>query len=298
MIAAIGEVLTDEFPEYRRIGGAPFNFAANAHRLGEGVRLITRIGKDRDGDRIRDFIRTCNLDAADVQIDPVRPTGRVRVTFARDGEPRFEILKDVAYDHIRPPALSPATRLVYFGTLAQRTAGALERIQAFLSMRPPGAVAFLDVNLRPGADSRDVLIRSLAQADIVKLNDAEWDVVKALFAAETAGGDFGRWFMERFGIRMVAITRGSAGAEIRLADGTRFAESAPDLAHVADTVGAGDAFAAVLAVGWLKGLPIDRVLAAATGLAAAVCRVAGALPADTRIYEAALKRMKGETDDI
>ena len=34
MVLVVGEILFDIFPEYRRLGGAPFNFAYHLKKLG------------------------------------------------------------------------------------------------------------------------------------------------------------------------------------------------------------------------------------------------------------------------
>ena len=46
MILVIGEILFDVFPNYRRLGGAPFNFAYHLKNFGFDVRFISRIGAD------------------------------------------------------------------------------------------------------------------------------------------------------------------------------------------------------------------------------------------------------------
>ena len=52
MIFVIGELLYDVFPNYRRLGGAPFNFAYHLKNFGFDVRFISRIGKDDAGKEI------------------------------------------------------------------------------------------------------------------------------------------------------------------------------------------------------------------------------------------------------
>ena len=42
MILAIGEILFDMFPEGRRLGGAPFNFAFHIHCLDGSLRFLSR----------------------------------------------------------------------------------------------------------------------------------------------------------------------------------------------------------------------------------------------------------------
>ncbi len=52
MILAIGEILYDIFPRYKRMGGAPFNFAFHAKNLGMPVCFISRVGNDSEGKEI------------------------------------------------------------------------------------------------------------------------------------------------------------------------------------------------------------------------------------------------------
>ncbi|RZB32094.1 MAG: hypothetical protein SRB1_01713 [Desulfobacteraceae bacterium Eth-SRB1] len=49
MILAIGEILYDIFPEYKRLGGAPFDFAFHLKNLGMPVCFVSRIGNDLEG---------------------------------------------------------------------------------------------------------------------------------------------------------------------------------------------------------------------------------------------------------
>ena len=126
MILSIGEILVDIFPNYERIGGAPFNFAYHMKKFGFPTRFISRIGCDETGENINRFISESGFDKKDIQLDADHPTGRVQVQLNEKGIPDFEILKDVAYDHIsfdtvinnckeNPP------EFVYFGSLIQRT---------------------------------------------------------------------------------------------------------------------------------------------------------------------------------
>ena len=296
MVTVIGEVLIDEFPEYSRIGGAPFNFAANLHRLGESVRLVTRTGMGAAGDRIRAAFSAIGMDAADLQTDPEKSTGRVEISWEVDRQHSFRILPDVAFDRIEPVPPPSGVRLVYFGTLAQRTPTGFAAVQKVVGSHPKSAMRFLDINLRADGFTSEVVERSLGQADVLKLNDEEWKVLHDMLAPSRPSAGFGRWLMERFDIRLIALTRGAAGAELFCAGGRHLRRQAPEMHQIADTVGAGDGFAAVLAAGLLRKRPLERVLAAATEFAAAVCTIAGALPDDDRWYQAAAARMGGQTD--
>jgi len=77
LIAAIGEVLWDKFPDANRLGGAPANFVFHAEKLGAKARIVSRIGRNPDGDRLVGELRDHGISTEYLQIDPFRPTGTV-----------------------------------------------------------------------------------------------------------------------------------------------------------------------------------------------------------------------------
>ena len=125
MILALGEILFDIFPDYRRLGGAPFNFAFHLKQLGFPVRFVSRVGEDRNGKEIRAAVKAHGFNPADLQVDSRHATGTVAVSLNDTGVPTFDILPNVAYDHIDfTPAVGSLLEdcaLIYFGTLIQRT---------------------------------------------------------------------------------------------------------------------------------------------------------------------------------
>ena len=102
-IVGLGESPFDVFPDRAILGGAPLNVAYHAHQLcsasgGRGV-VASRAGTDELGRRLLDELRTRGLTTEFVQMDTVHPTGRVDITL-RHGEPTYEFLADVAWDHL------------------------------------------------------------------------------------------------------------------------------------------------------------------------------------------------------
>jgi fructokinase len=53
---------------------------------------------------------------------------------------------------------------------------------------------------------------------------------------------------------------------------------------VVDTLGAGDAFAAILCLGYLNNMPIAEINKLANEFATEICMVNGAVPEDDSIY--------------
>ena len=285
----MGEILFDMFPHGRRLGGAPFNFAFHLHHLDGPVRFMSRIGDDDEGRAILAFLEAQGFPTGDLQLDPVNPTGRVAVTLDAADSPQFDILPGMAYDALESTAaiadyVAEGCRLIYFGSLIQRTPRGARTVQRILAQRSAGAKCLFDVNLRPGCYTADTLRDSLRTADVVKLNEEELARLGAMEAIE--GGLDGRVaaLQERFAIETVAITRGAEGSSLFVGD-TRYDAQPPAEIFVKDTVGAGDAFAAVLAMGLLGAWPAERILARATRLAAAICGIDGAVPSDPTFYD-------------
>jgi fructokinase len=288
MILVIGEILFDNFPDFRRIGGAPFNFAYHLRQMGFPVRFFTRVGDDADGRQAAAFVTDSGFDPGDVQIDSHRPTGTVRVDSDPDGAPRFDITADVAYDAIAlTPALMTAIEkgpdLFYYGTLIQRSGPSRDALQAVWRRVKPETRCFYDMNLRPGGYDREAIERSLTHADILKLNDEELDRVKTLFGDRETEAEAVAALTARFDLSVVAVTRGGAGSSLYVG-GERHETAAAGIGRIADSVGAGDAYAAMLAAGLLLGWYPARTLSAAADFSARICTIRGAIPPDDRFY--------------
>lgn len=288
MIIVIGEVLYDIFPGFRRAGGAPFNFAFHLMQAGLAVKFITRVGADDDGRSLQTLMRRSGFDLAHVQVDETHRTGRVMVYPEQDGGHRFEIVQDVAYDYITYPdaveqLLRTPPRLIYFGTLVQRTPRGRQTIERICRSLEPQTLVFYDINLRPDCYSREIIRQSLSYTDIFKLNDEELDVISDMF--DLAGDTAARvdCLMRDYGLTLVALTKGDQGSELFTVDEHIEMPLNNDYVCV-DTVGAGDAFAAVLAIGYLKKRDIRQTLSAATDFAGRICGIPGALPEKSDFY--------------
>jgi fructokinase len=285
-ITIFGEVLFDCFPDGSEVlGGAPFNVAWHLRGFGLSPRLVSRVGRDARGERIRTAMGRWGLDTSALQTDPTHPTGRVSVTLV-DGEPCYEIIAGSAYDFIDPPGPRevPATGLLYHGTLALRhppSAAAL----ASLKSRHRGPIV-LDVNLRRPWWSIETVLPLVDDADHVKLNAEEL----ALLATDAPPEGDGvaltasmHRFAERHRLETLVVTRGALGA--LLWRGGEIDSFAPAAAGpVVDTVGAGDGLTSVLLLGLSQPWPWAESLARAGDFAAALVSRRGATIDDPSVY--------------
>ncbi len=287
-IALFGEVLADIFPDKYVMGGAPFNVARHLNAFDFHPVLITRTGQDALKDELLQEMNAKNMDTKGVQHDPVYPTGQVKVTLTQ-GNASYDILPDQAYDFIHAGmthmiTMSIKPEITYFGTLAQRGVKSRLALDQFLS--DGKSPRFLDINLRKPWYNKHTISRSLKRADIVKLNEDELAIVAQTFSI--AGQDLQAKaiaLIKQFQLQEVIVTCGAEGAWTINHEGILTHVKAHAMLEMVDTVGAGDAFAAVYIVGLLKGWTVEDRLTRANAFASAICGVRGAVPEDLTFYQ-------------
>lgn len=276
-VVCFAEALWDCFPDYKVVGGAPLNVAFMLHALGARVDLITRVGNDENGRDLVRFIADHGLDTRFVQVDDRHETGRVPIKLLPNGDADFEILPDVAYDHIawQPEHAEVVRRshAVCFGTVAQRSPVSRAALSRLLD-HAGNALRVYDINLRKKCYSKELVEAGMRRASLVKMNDEEYRLLEGLFP-EIAGGGAPA-FMRRFAIKMLAVTRGAKGCALHR--GTDSADVKGIRVQVQDTVGAGDAFTASMILGCLRGDPLTRIAEEANLLGAYVATQQGATP--------------------
>lgn len=280
-IALFGEVLIDQFPDGQHIlGGAPFNVAWHLQALGQLPCFISRVGTDAIGKQIHRAMTAWGMSVDGLQTDNEHPTGTVAVSFDQ-GEPHYEILADQAYDFIATPTQKPDSFcVIYHGTLALRNDISAHTLQSLIAKSQ--AKVFIDVNLREPWWNKTTLIKWLNQAHWVKLNQAE--LMRLSPPASTLPEQM-RWLLSQHQLDAVIVTCGSAGA-VALTDTDELLTVAP--AHaltVVDTVGAGDAFSAVLLLGLLHDWPLATTLQRAQAFASALVGQRGATVQDLLFYQ-------------
>lgn len=281
-IVGLGELLWDVFPTHKQLGGAPANFAYISSLLGEDALVVSRIGQDALGAEVMTRLQGLGLDCSCVQHDAARATGTVNVELASDGQPRFDITKEVAWDFLEwtPQLQQLAQRAdaVCFGSLAQRRLQSRETIQRFVDGTRAEAVRVFDVNLRQAFYSTEVLNSSAQKATILKLNHEEVPtMMKSVGGPATDELRSAQWLCRKFGVKLVCITRGGSGS--LLVNKDSHAEHPGFRITVADTVGAGDAFTATLVHHYLRSSDLPTMNEAANRIGSWVASKSGATPA-------------------
>jgi fructokinase len=288
MILSIGEILYDIFPEGRRLGGAPFNFAYHLKKLGYPVRFISKVGPDEAGEAILRSIADADFLLEDVGVDRVHDTGWVKVSVDKKGLPGFHIVPDMAYDYIDydehvEALVEDVPELIYFGSLIQRTSAGFQNLHAILDRRKSGSRLFYDMNLRDGCRKREIIEASLTRADILKLNDEELQTSARLLGIYGKGHALVETFMKTFDISVTALTCGAAGSCLYM-NGRQYPSPPGAKIQVENTVGAGDGYAALLAAGILDGLPPEVIVNRAARFSSQICTLSGTIPESDDFY--------------
>ena len=285
-ITSIGEILFDIYPTHKKLGGAPLNFIYHIKKLTSNGNIISRVGKDVLGNKIINELQRAEISTEFIQQDHLHPTGMALVSLDDDGVPHFKIEPDCAYDFIEPSDVSDNlintdTDCLYFGTLAQRSDLSRKTIQSLFDR---GLKYFSDINLRQNFYNKDILEKTLTAVDFLKVNYEEMHILNDLLVqTEYSTEQVALELMERFDLNMIAVTRGENGSSI-FENGKRYDYSNVET-KVVDTTGAGDAFSAILCVGYLSGLEIQLINKLANDFATDICQVEGALPKNDRVYE-------------
>jgi fructokinase len=279
-VIAVGEILWDLLPAGRELGGAPANFIQHARALEAEAALVSRVGNDDLGREAVDRLRARGVATDLIQTDREAPTGTVGVEIGSDHQPRFSIHEGVAWDRLavedRALEAIRSADAVCFGSLAQRTAGGAEAVRRLVTASRPGALRIFDVNLRPPFVRQEVVEASLGLANVLKLNDQELPVLATMLGLAGDEDEQLEALLSHHALQLVALTRGGRGSLLVGAAGR--SERPAVAVAVADTVGAGDAFTAALALGLLRGWALDEINRLAAEVAAFVCTQPGGAP--------------------
>lgn len=279
ILVGIGEILWDILPQGPRLGGAPANFAYYTQALGERGIIVSKVGRDSEGEKILAKMRFHGLESKYIAIDDKHPTGMVTVKLDNRGIPQFKIHEDCAWDYleITPQLRKLAQQVdaVCYGSLAQRSFDSRQSIREFIAQTRSDCLRIFDVNLRAPFYASEDIDFLLRKSQILKLNEDELWILAELFQIENKQEKLIiNFFFATYPIELIVLTRGERGSTLYTRE--KISNSSAFPVKVKDTVGAGDAFTAAVAVGLLYHKGLDKINETANQIAAFVCTQPGA----------------------
>jgi ribokinase len=251
-------------------GGKGSNQAVQAARLGADVGFLTCVGQDAYGDSLVALLRAEGVRLDGVRRHPTLPTGVGFIVV--DAAGHNLIMVDLGANLALGPADVEAHRALFEQAdvvVAQFEIPLATALAALRRGKECGAVTLLNP-----APAQDLSAHDLSAIDFITPNETE-----TLACVGQPGGDLEAAMrrLRQLGCRHVVTTTGAEGCRW-------LAESAPVVAvpgfrtKVVDTVGAGDAFTAALAVGLGEGMAIATALRFAHAAASLSVTVPDTIP--------------------
>ncbi|MBQ7348098.1 MAG: hypothetical protein IJW55_09930 [Clostridia bacterium] len=267
-IISIGEIIWDIYPKKKTIGGAPLNFAAHAVLCGAESALISAVGQDLLGEEAMKWLHSFGIVDKYVKVNP-QSTGQCLVTLDENAVPHYNVLRDVAYDHIclADEELASIARegydALYFGTLIQRNIVSRKTVCELVS-RCSFAHVICDVNLRPNCYDAESVNFCMRHATVLKVSIEEEGLLRSLagYVPESESySSIARAICKKYPqIRVLILTLGKDGSYAYLSEEKKEYRQGAVGNKVVSTVGAGDSFAAAWLVSYLNGMPIEACM--------------------------------------
>lgn len=284
-ITAIGEILYDIYSDKKRLGGAPFNFIYHIWKILGKANFISSVGNDENGKEILNYLNSIGFDTNYITIDNIHPTGTVKVKLDENKIPHFTISPECSYDFITlnertNRLIEENTDILYFGTLTQRGEVSRNTLNSLFGKK---IKYFCDLNLRHNFFTEEMIVNALEVSNVVKINYNEFEKIKNMLKLNSKDESAIERLSNYYNIDLLCITLGKEGA--LLYNRKEFSKYKTEVKNIVDTVGAGDAFAAILCLGYLYEIDLHTINKLANEFAADVCMVEGAVPTDDSTYE-------------
>ncbi|MDQ0644907.1 carbohydrate kinase family protein [Microbacterium murale] len=229
-------------------GGSPANVALALGRLGDSPRLLTQLGDDAHGRRIREWLAESDVEVLSA---PAPRTATATARLDADGSARYEFDITWTLDGTDTTKIAASgASIVHTGSIAALLDPGADAVRSILTALRTSSLITYDPNVRPAMlpdrdRARHEVESFVGLADLVKASDEDlaW-LYPGTDPLEMA------WAWLNTGPAVVVVTTGAGGA---------FAVSRAGVvrvrgvrADVVDTVGAGDTFMSALIHGLIE----------------------------------------------
>ena len=212
-VVCFGETFWNLLPTGGQAGGSPVNMAYHLQMLGLNPAIISRIGYDDAGKQLIEMLETKSICTDYFQMDERKPTGMLTVYVKDDGEVLHSIHHDVAWDEIEYlnelADLISGARFFVFGSLAVRCKKTYQTLSQLL---PFAKTKVLNMNLQAPFYNRTTIEVLLRQADILKLNEPELELITGWFSNYENEIDRVKLLQDKFMIKDIVVNKTKQGS--------------------------------------------------------------------------------------
>lgn len=278
-VICFGEVLIDNFPDGKRIGGAPLNVCYHLNKNGIRSQMVSQVGEDNLGKELLNGIQKLDVDIRYIDKTNQYPTSTVEVHVDDRGHVSYDIVEPVAWDSLEydsevASAISTATAFV-FGSLSARNKQTLDTLFKYL-MHAKWSV--FDVNLRPPFYTKELVLELMSECQTLKVNEEELEILAEWLGEEGDSRDEALdLLLDHYpNILEILLTMGAKGALYKSREEKICLPV--KIVKVKDTVGSGDSFLAAFLVKKIQGFKVQEALEHAIRISAFVATQHGACP--------------------
>lgn len=278
-VICFGEVLIDNFPDGKRIGGAPLNVCYHLNKNGICSQMVSQVGTDDLSEELLDGIKELGVNIAYIDRSGQHPTSTVEVHVDDRGHVSYDIIEPVAWDSLEYDpevayAISTATAFI-FGSLAARNKQTRDTLFRYLEH---AKWSVFDVNLRPPFYDKELILTLMGQCQTLKVNEEELEILAEWLGKVGDSRDeaLGLLFDRYPNIQEILLTMGEKGA-LYISRTEEIMLPAKEIV-VKDTVGSGDSFLAAFLAKKILGSGVDEALGHAIAISAFVATQQGACP--------------------
>jgi len=276
-VLCFGEALWDNFPEYKEIGGAPLNVAFHLKKLGVNTEFITRVGEDKMGSQILEFLNKVNFDNSLIQEDNKYNTGEVNISLDKSKSANYIIKYPCAWDKIEMSdhyiKVVKNSDFFVFGSLISRDKISRETL---LKLIDHANFKIFDVNIRDPYYDFELISFLMQKSNMIKFNEEELErISKDLGVISNSIENKIIEISKMTSTELICLTLGEKGVVFY---DSKFHYQDAINTKVLNTVGAGDSFLAMLIEGIISNKKPEFFLKRAVNLSSYVCSKNGPNP--------------------
>lgn len=277
-IICFGEILWDLLPEGKKVGGAPLNVCYHLNRNGIKSQMVSQVGFDALGEELLKKMDEMGVDRSLCSQSVQYPTSTVEVSLDENGNARYSIVQNVAWDYIKySSVIADSIRIsdaIVIGSLIARNE--ISRNTLFQCLDFAKEIV-LDINLRSPYFEEETIHYLLSKCHILKINEDELFWLASSFGWENNEETILKNILGKFdNIKEILLTKGEQGSVF--CNNEKYLSFPAHPIQVEDTVGSGDSFLASYLTQRMQGNSIEECMEYATLVSAYVATRKGACP--------------------
>ena len=280
-------------------GGKAGNQAAQAARNGARTFMIGRVGRDVFGDRLRDTLVASGVDITYLAVDADAGTGVSPVLTGADGEYASIIVPGAGWQLATADIEAAREAFTQSAVLLLQCEIPIQlSVHAAQLARSLGMTVIFNASPVP-ADTVAIPAEMWPAVDVLLVNATEAALLSGLAVAGVPDAvRASEALRQRFDLPTVIVTLGGSGVIVVDANGVQHVPAWP--VEVVETIGAGDAFAGVLASETARGRSLPEALPLANAAGALAVTHPGAhdaLPTRAEIRTFLGEHLRSGLDD-